>query len=237
MRYTFRRRICFRCIHDYEGYAMRLTIDHISYATTDLQATAAALREQFGLDAVEGGSHPEWGTANLIVPLGANFIELVGVTDLDVAMSNPVGQAVAERAQGGARPLGLCLRAEDIAAEAARLALPLLPGERRYADGRVLRWQQMGIAEAISTPGIPYFFEYDDQELRLGAVPPRHDVEPVGILGARIAVDPARFAGWTAGAELPIEFLSGGDGLQSIDVALGDGTSIRVGATSVVASA
>ena len=213
---------------------MRLTIDHISYATADLEATARAFRAQFGLDAVEGGSHPEWGTANLIVPLGANFIEVVGVTDPERAATNPVGEAVAARAATGARPLGLCLRAEDLDVEAARLGLDLLPGERRYADGRVLRWRQMGIAEAIQDPGLPYFFAYDDQELRLGAVPPRHDVEPVGIVGARIAGDPERLAAWTGEVPLPVEFLPGDDGLQDIDVALADGTTVRVGAIAAV---
>lgn len=211
---------------------MSLAIDHISYASSDLGRARTHFREAFGLDAVEGGSHPQWGTANLIVPLGEHFIEVVGIADPVVAAADPVGRTVARRAAAGDRPLGLCLRAVDLDAEADRLGTALLPGERRYADGRVLTWRQAGIAEALATPGLPYFFQYADDVLRLGATPPRHDREPVGIVRVYLAVDAGRFERWTGGADLPVEITPGTAGLTAVDIAMADGSTITVGATA-----
>lgn len=211
---------------------MTLSIDHISYASRDLLRSKQYFWDRFGLDAVEGGSHPEWGTANLIVPLGRHFIEIVGVVDADVAARNPVGQIVAARAAGGDRPLGLCLRSDDLDAEAKRLGLRLLAGERRYADGRILRWRQMGIAEALAKPGLPYFFEYSDDDLRLGARAAKHALQPLGIDRIRCEIDRETFSRWTAGTPLPVDFLPGTAGLAAIDIAMADGSQITVGTAS-----
>lgn len=208
---------------------MTLAIDHISYASSDLDAAREYFRVSYGLDAVEGGSHPQWGTANLIVPLGRHFLEIFGVVDPEVAATSAVGTATAARAAEGDRPFGLCLRVDDIAGEAERLGLPLLAGERRYGDGRVLRWKELGVSEALGTLGLPYFFAYDDDKLRLGARPPRHSVQPLGIVGATVAIDALGFREYVAGEELPVTFVEGNDGLRSVTVALADGGTLEIG--------
>jgi hypothetical protein len=58
-----------------------LWVDHIVYAVDDLEAAAERLRREFGFASVVGGRHPGWGTANRIVPLGREYVELVAVVD------------------------------------------------------------------------------------------------------------------------------------------------------------
>ena len=56
-------------------------IDHVVLGVRDLDGAARRLLEDFGLASVFGGHHVGWGTGNLIVPLGLNYVELLGVVD------------------------------------------------------------------------------------------------------------------------------------------------------------
>jgi Glyoxalase-like domain len=67
-------------------------------AVTDLAATAWELEARCGLASVEGGRHPDWGTANRIVPLGTSYLELVAVVDSPAAADSSFGRWVASRA-------------------------------------------------------------------------------------------------------------------------------------------
>ncbi len=83
--------------------AMRL--DHVSYAADPdgLQATATRLSEAIGVQDVDGGVHPRFGTRNRVLPLrGGHYVEVVEVLDHPVADKVPFGQAVRARSlQGG----------------------------------------------------------------------------------------------------------------------------------------
>jgi hypothetical protein len=56
-------------------------LDHVLLAVTDLAAAGRELQARYGLASVEGGRHPDWGTANRIVPLGDSYLELIAVVD------------------------------------------------------------------------------------------------------------------------------------------------------------
>ena len=64
-------------------------------AVTDLTAAAWELQARCGLASVEGGRHPDWGTANRIVPLGTSYLELVAVVDPAAAARSSFGRWVA----------------------------------------------------------------------------------------------------------------------------------------------
>jgi hypothetical protein len=58
-----------------------MQIDHVLIAVADLGPSARAFEAKLGVTSVEGGRHPQWGTANRIVPLGDTYLELVSVAD------------------------------------------------------------------------------------------------------------------------------------------------------------
>lgn len=166
-----------------------LSIDHLLYVAADLDAAARRLRRDHGLDAVAGGAHPDWGTGNLIVPVGEHFIELFAVTDRRRAEANPVGRWLLAAAAQGDGPRAVCLRSCDFAGDAARLGFSIEPGERVYADGRRIFWRQAGVREAMAT-GMPFFlFDWPaaSAALRLGGGAPDHAAPMAGIASVTIA--------------------------------------------------
>lgn len=63
-----------------------LRLDHVVFAVGDLDEAAVRFREKLGLDSVAGGLHERWGTANRIVALGEEYVELVAAIDRDAAL-------------------------------------------------------------------------------------------------------------------------------------------------------
>jgi len=165
-----------------------LAIDHILFITRDLEQCKRRLRVDYGLDAVEGGAHPEWGTGNLIVPIGDQYIELFAVTDRLTAERHPVGRWLLDAVMRGEGPRAVCLRSRDFAADALRFGFTIEPGERVYSDGRCVRWLQAGVGEALATNRPFFMFDWplESAELRLGLRPPKHDDEMAGISSVTI---------------------------------------------------
>ena len=62
---------------------MTMRIDHVIYATADLDAAAARVEAAIGIAARGGGHHDRIGTHNRIVPLGGGYLELLAVADAD----------------------------------------------------------------------------------------------------------------------------------------------------------
>ncbi len=112
-------------------------VDHVVLGVADLDSATAWLAEQ-GLTALPGGTHPHWGTANRIVPLGSAYSELVAVVDPAVAATSAFGSWIAAQARGDAA-WGWAVRPHDIAATAERLDLDLVPGSRVRPDGVTCR--------------------------------------------------------------------------------------------------
>lgn len=123
-----------------------MTLDHIVYATPDLEESVRLVAKQTGVRPSEGGPHPDLGTRNYLLGLGElRYLEIVGP---DADQPEPAAP----------RPFGIddlteprlaawAVRAADIEARVARSRAqgydpgPIEPLSRRTPDGDLLRWR------------------------------------------------------------------------------------------------
>ena len=130
------------------------------YAVSDLDEAAVRFRETFGLDSLEGGRHDRGGTANRIVPLGEDYLELAAAVDRDAAAKAGFGRAVMERADAGGGWVTFAVATDDLDGVADRLGLEVASGARTRPDGEVLRWRSAGIDDARRESWMPFFLAW-----------------------------------------------------------------------------
>src|SRR5262245_36807460 len=197
-----------------------LRIDHVVYAVDDLDEAAVRFRERYGLDSAEGGRHERWGTANRIVPLGDQYLELVAVVDPELAGTSGFGHDVLERAADGGGWMTLAVATDELDAIATRLGLEVDAGSRTRPDGRVLRWRMAALDETRREPWMPFFLVWEvPDDLYPGRARAGHGVRAHGIAWVEIAGDAGRLRGWLGGEALPIRVIDGEPGIRRVAIA------------------
>ena len=165
-------------------------------------------------ESLPGGEHPAWGTANRIVPLGPDYLELIGVADPDIA--GVVGvRARRARRWRPARGLGRGDRRHRPGRRAPRGSS--CSGARGRAPTGC---GSPGASPAWRTPCAPAarcrFSSSRDGPavLRPGGDPSA----PAGISWVEVAGDEAALRAWLGGAELPVRFVSEGRGITAVGI-------------------
>lgn len=202
-------------------------IDHVILGTRDLDAAAHRLWEQHGLASYEGGVHPEYGTANRIVPLGGCYIEIMGIADDAVAGTNPLGRFVLSQIDAGDRWIAWCLRPEDIESTAARIGSAAIPGRRMRPEGQTVTWRLAGLEIALAEPPLPFFIAWDDPAQMPGRQPLEHRTDVKAIRRVELACDPHRLRSH-AGSDLPVRVVDGPAGIIAVTLATGDGSTVTL---------
>jgi catechol 2,3-dioxygenase-like lactoylglutathione lyase family enzyme len=194
-----------------------MRLDHVIYATADLDAAAARVEAELGLAVAAGGRHEGMGTHNRIVPLGGGYLELLAVADAEEAAGSPLGAAVLRRMESvGEGLLGYAVAVEDVRAAAARLGVAVSTITRSGFTGTLA-----GVAEAMAEPCLPFFVQ------RAGHGPdPGANGSAGGIAWLEVAGDAARLGRWLDGAQLPVRVVPGEPAVR----ALGIGAERVVGA-------
>ncbi len=172
-----------------------MRVDHVSYAAEHdgLQATAERLAKLIGVDPVDGGVHPRFGTRNVILPLAhERYVEIVECLDHPASDKAPFGQAVKLRSEAGGGWLGWVISVDDITTVERRLGRAAAAGNRYRPDGVELRWRQIGIRGLMSDPQLPYYVQWEDGRLH----PSVGATTEVTIEGLQIAGHPARVEEW-----------------------------------------
>lgn len=201
-----------------------IEIDHILYAVADLDAAADRLEAEFGLGSYAGGTHPAFGTANRIVPLGDAYLELIGVIDRAVAASNPVGSFITSWTANGDRLLSWVVRTDDIDGLASRLGLSLVPGERARPDGSVISWRAAGMERLLTDPALPFLIAWDDPEGH-----PGRQGSPQGLLGSiEVGIAEGELATGLGGTIERVRCVDGPRGVRRVTVEAGDGSVIAI---------
>ena len=140
-------------------------IDHVLLPVADLELGARLLGEKAGLRALPGGRHATGGTANYIVPLGRQYLELIAVVDEKAAVDSRLGARVMQAVKRGKTFVAWALRTTDLDAMRAKLLdagweLPdIAAGSRRRPDGQVLSWRTQDIALGSEPSAIPFVVE------------------------------------------------------------------------------
>lgn len=197
-----------------------MQLDHVLIAVADLATAAREIETQHGLASIEGGRHPDWGTANRIVPLGETYLELVAVVDEAAAAQSAFGRWVASGASGLDRPLGWAVRTHGLDGVARRLGLSVRSGSRVAADGHLLRWRSAGIEQAAAEPSHPFFIEWVPGTPLLGRATVSHPAGPAAITRLVLDADPGRLAAWLGNHSLPIVVRPGSPAVAAVVIQL-----------------
>jgi len=140
-------------------------IDHLVYATTDLEEATQAIQELLGAPAVPGGRHPRWGTRNALVLLGPRtYLELIGPDpeQSDHAGPRPFGldaldhPRLATWACRGSDLHSIVLAAKGLGVDLG----DVLPGGRQKPDGTRLSWTMTDALKPREGGLIPFFIDW-----------------------------------------------------------------------------
>jgi catechol 2,3-dioxygenase-like lactoylglutathione lyase family enzyme len=201
-----------------------LRLDHVVYAVPDLDEAAIRFRKEFGLDSTEGGRHERWGTANRIVPLGGQYLELVAAVEEPMAAETAFGRGVLERAAGGGGWFTIAAAADDLDAVASRLGIEVGSGSRMRPDGQTVRWRMAGLDDPRREPWMPFFLTWDvTNELYPGRARAGHGVRATGFAWVEVGGAADRLRTWLGGDELPIRVTDGEPGIHRVAVSTPDG--------------
>lgn len=140
---------------------MTSTIDHLVVASPDLSADSSRCREA-GIEVISGGTHPNSGTENALIPLAdGTYIELLAVTDTELADGWPPALAALNVMESDNRLATFAVRVDDIfqsqryaEEQGLKLSSPK-EGSRERPDGELLRWH-VAYPEA---PGLPFVIQ------------------------------------------------------------------------------
>jgi hypothetical protein len=144
-----------------------VTLDHLVYATTDLDGTCAEIERLWGIRPSTGGQHLGRGTRNALLAFGpASYFEIIGPDPHQPAPPAPRWFAV----DAASRPtlVAWAVRAADvssIAAAAARRGVPLgavRNGSRKRADGVALSWTFTDPTVVVADGLVPFFIDWGD---------------------------------------------------------------------------
>jgi hypothetical protein len=201
-----------------------LRLDHVVYAVPDLDEAALRFREEFGLDSIEGGRHERWGTANRIVSIGDQYLELVAAVDNQVAAETAFGRGVLEHAAGGGGWFTIAAVTDELDAVASRLGLAVTTGSRTRPDGEILRWRSAGLDDPRREAWMPFVIAWEvTDELHPGRARAGHAARATGIAWVEVGGDAGRLRAWLGGDELPIGVSYGEPGIHRVAISTAEG--------------
>jgi hypothetical protein len=201
-----------------------LRIDHVVFAAADLDEAAARFRRDFGLDSAPGGRHPGWGTANRIVPLGEEYLELIAVLQPAVAGASRFGRSILDGARGGGSWVTMAVSTPTIDEVAGRLGLEVVAGRRERPDGSEVRWRSAGLEDPRREPWMPFFLQWDvPAERHPGGARAGHGVRVDGLARVDVGGDAERLDDWLGGADVAIRVVDGPPGIRAVALATAEG--------------
>ncbi len=140
-------------------------VDHLVYAAPALEPAVADLEQRLGVRATPGGRHPDEGTWNAIIPLGAAvYLEIVAPDPSQPSPSRPRWFGIDTlRESRLVTWAAKSSRLEELVVAAQRVGLPIGPvrsGSRRRPDGTVLTWRLTDPLTPVADGIVPFFIDW-----------------------------------------------------------------------------
>lgn len=144
-------------------------LDHLVYATSDLDATIERVEQLFSVRAAIGGQHPGWGTKNALLSLGPKaYLEIMGPdpSQPEPKRPRPFGMDTISKP----RLVSWVVRTDNLKSvidKAKRQKLDLgEPQEksRKKPDGSILKWTMTDLTKNRMDGTIPYFINWGDSD-------------------------------------------------------------------------
>jgi hypothetical protein len=141
------------------------SVDHLVYATPDLNSGIDQIERLTGVRASQGGQHPGRGTRNALLALGpASYLEIVAPDPDQPSPSTP--RAFGLDHLNESRLVTWVAKSNDLdnlRASAGRKSVQLgevTSGSRRRPDGVLLSWRYTNPATVIADGLIPFFIDW-----------------------------------------------------------------------------
>lgn len=209
-------------------------VDHVMVVVADLERTARRYESEHGLASTAGGRLDGLGAANVIVPLGSEYIELITVADAEEAAASPVGRFLIHRlATVGEGPAAVCLRTTDPRDVGERTKSSPVAMSRTLPSGRQLQWELLGMEGAL-LEGLPFFITWPLDDDHPARTPVEHPSAASGITWVEVGGDPDRLRAWVSSDDAKLRFVGGAPGVRRFAVATPTG-EITFGGAQIAA--
>jgi hypothetical protein len=145
--------------------AILARVDHLVYATTDLDRGISEIERLLGVRAIPGGRHAAWGTRNALASLGIRcYLEIIA-PDPEFT-TGAAGRPFGLEGLGASRLVTWVANGsglEQVRAAAAERGVVLgnvLSGERQRPDGTLLRWTLTDPRQVVADGIVPFFIDW-----------------------------------------------------------------------------
>ena len=150
-----------------DNTALLRTIDHLVYATPDLNAGVKQIEALLGVKATAGGQHPGEGTRNALVALGpTSYLEIIGPDPEQPRPPRPRKFRIDDLHEPrlvtwAAKGTNLT----ELVADARVRGVPVgdvIPGSRRTPGGALLSWHISNQRAMVADGLVPFFIDWGD---------------------------------------------------------------------------
>jgi hypothetical protein len=140
-------------------------VDHLVYATPDLDLGVTTIEGLLGIRATAGGRHPGLATRNALIALGPSmYLEIIGP---DPEQPRPAeGRRFGLDELKAPRLIGWVAKGSDLEQVVSRARLAgvglgaVTAGSRKRPDGVVLSWRYTDPSVVLENRVIPYFIDW-----------------------------------------------------------------------------
>ena len=142
-------------------------VDHLVYATPDLNRGVEEIEKLLGVRATAGGQHPGRGTRNALIALGpTTYLEIIAPDPEQPPPQEPRPFGIDGLKES--RLVAWCVSGRDLErlrSEAVGKGVPLgevRSGSRRRPDGVQLSWQFTDPSMLVADGIVPFFIDWGD---------------------------------------------------------------------------